>query len=49
MASYQESSGTNSSSNWHSSTGGTLAFYNQGMQSLLGRGQQQAQTPFQAY
>ena len=49
MASYQESSAASSSSNWQSSTGGTLAFYNQGMQSLLGQGQQQAKTPFQAY
>ena len=49
MASYQESTGTNSSTNYGSSSSGTLPFYNQGMQSLLGQGQQQAQTPFQEY
>ena len=49
MASYQENGGTNTSSNWQSSSGGTLPFYNQGMQALLGQGQKQAQTPFQAY
>lgn len=49
MASYQESSGTNTSTNQTSSSSGTLPFYNQGMQSLLDQGQQQAQAPFQAY
>lgn len=47
MASYQENS--SSSSNYGSSSSGTLPFYNKGMENLLSQGEQASKTPFQAY